>query len=154
KISYASFPDHRLAVLLQQEDDRAFTEIYERYSRKLMAMAYNYAKDLSLAEEIVQQVFVTLWERRNDVEIKELEAYLATAIKFSVFKVIQRQKRQELLARQHYQPEELVHDDQQIYARFLEEYIRGMTEKLPDKCKLVFQYSRELHMSNKEIAEK
>lgn len=150
--SYASFPDSKLSALLKRGDEGAFTEIYNRYSRKLMAMGYNYAKDTQMAEEIVQQVFVTLWERREDVKIDTLSAYLATAIKFSLFKVIQRQKRQELLAQQHYKSEELVHDDQRIYANFLEEYVKNLTEKLPEKCRLVFRYSRELHMTNKEIA--
>ena len=150
---YALSSDTELTVLLTQGDEIAFTEIYNRYSRKLMAMGYNYAKDSTLAEEIVQEVFIQLWEKRQQVEINTLSAYLATAIKFSVFRVIQRKRRQEAIAQEHYTKEDVVHDDERIYAKFLEEYINGITEELPEKCKLVFHYSRNLHMTNKEISE-
>ncbi|MBD1423116.1 RNA polymerase sigma-70 factor [Sphingobacterium chuzhouense] len=150
---YALSSDTELTVLLTQGDEIAFTEIYSRYSRKLMAMGYNYAKDSTLAEEIVQEVFIQLWEKRQQVEINTLSAYLATAIKFSVFRVIQRKRRQEAIAQEHYTKEDVVHDDERIYAKFLEEYINGITEELPEKCKLVFHYSRNLHMTNKEISE-
>lgn len=149
---YASFPDTELTALLKQGDEAAFTEIYNRYSRKLMAIGYNYAKDITLAEEIVQEVFVQLWENREKVDIHILSAYLATAIKFSVFRVIQRKRRQEVIAQEHYTKEEIVHDDERIYAKFLEEYVNRITEELPEKCRLVFHYSRNLHMTNKEIA--
>lgn len=150
---YALSSDTELTVLLTQGDEIAFTEIYSRYSRKLMAMGYNYAKDSTLAEEIVQEVFIQLWEKRQQVEINTLSAYLATAIKFSVFRVIQRKRRQEAIAQEHYTKEDVVHDDERIYAKFLEEYINGITEELPEKCRLVFHYSRNLHMTNKEISE-
>lgn len=150
---YALSSDTELTVLLKQGDEVAYTEIYNRYSRKLMAMGYNYAKDSTLAEEIVQEVFIQLWEKRRNVEINTLSAYLATAIKFSVFRVIQRKRRQEAIAQEHYVKEEVVYDDERIYAKFLEEYVNGITEELPKKCRLVFHYSRNLHMSNKEISE-
>ncbi len=150
---YALSSDTELTVLLKQGDEVAYTEIYNRYSRKLMAMGYNYAKDSTLAEEIVQEVFIQLWEKRRNVEINTLSAYLATAIKFSVFRVIQRKRRQEAIAQEHYVKEEVVYDDERIYAKFLEEYVNGITEELPEKCRLVFHYSRNLHMSNKEISE-
>ncbi|TYR34509.1 RNA polymerase sigma-70 factor [Sphingobacterium phlebotomi] len=150
---YALSSDTELTVLLKQGDEVAYTEIYNRYSRKLMAMGYNYAKDSTLAEEIVQEVFIQLWEKRRNVDINTLSAYLATAIKFSVFRVIQRKRRQEAIAQEHYVKEEVVYDDERIYAKFLEEYVNGITEELPEKCRLVFHYSRNLHMSNKEISE-
>ncbi|NGM66257.1 RNA polymerase sigma-70 factor [Sphingobacterium sp. SGR-19] len=149
---YALSSDTELTVLLTQGDEIAFTEIYNRYSRKLMAMGYNYAKDSTLAEEIVQEVFIQLWEKRQQVKISTLSAYLATAIKFSVFRIIQRKRRQEAIAQEHYTKEEVVHDDERIYAKFLEEYVNGITEELPEKCRLVFHYSRNLHMTNKEIS--
>lgn len=151
--SYHTYSDYQLACYLKNGSQEAFTAIYHRFSRQLLAIGYNYAKDMELAEEIVQQVFSVLWERRDQVQIDTLGAYLATAVKFSVFKTLHRKKRQEEMARQHYQPKIIELAEEKIDAKFLEEYINGIVEQLPEKCKLVFVCSRREGMTNAEIAE-
>ncbi|SEN01311.1 RNA polymerase sigma-70 factor, ECF subfamily [bacterium A37T11] len=146
--------DEQLTSLLKEGDHGAFTQIYERFKRKLLAMAYNYSRDKALAEEVVQEVFVSLWEKRQDVAIKSLEAYLATSIKFSVFRTLQRDLHRKELAAQHYSPAAITYDHEQVYARFLQEYIDGIVENLPEKCRLVFIYSRTDGLNNREIAQK
>ncbi|MCY4779621.1 RNA polymerase sigma-70 factor [Sphingobacterium sp. UT-1RO-CII-1] len=146
--------DEQLLCLLQQGDEPAFTEIYTRYSRKLLAIAFNYARDPDLAEEIVQDIFLSLWERRLSLKIDSLEAYLATAVKFAIFRQIYTQKKRLELAKNHYKVQTAILDEDKIYAKFLDEYIQGIAETLPEKCRLVFQYSRNMHLNNKEIAEK
>ncbi len=146
--------DEQLASLLKEGDHGAFTQIYELFKRKLLAMAYNYCRDKALAEEVVQEVFVSLWEKRQDVAIKSLEAYLATSIKFSVFRTLQRDLHRKELAAQHYTPTAITYDHEEVYARFLQEYIDGIVENLPEKCRLVFIYSRKDGLNNREIAQK
>lgn len=146
--------ERQLLLSLQQGDESAFTEIYTRYSRKLLATAFNYSRDPDLAEEIVQDIFLSLWERRSSLQIESLEAYLATAIKFAIFRQIYTQKKRIELAKTHYKIETIVLDEDKIYAKFLDEYIQGIVETLPKKCRIVFQYSRNMHLNNKEIAEK
>lgn len=146
--------ERQLLLSLQQGDESAFTEIYTRYSRKLLAIAFNYSRDPDLAEEIVQDIFLSLWERRSSLQIESLEAYLATAVKFAIFRQIYTQKKRIELAKTHYKIETIVLDEDKIYAKFLDEYIQGIIETLPKKCRIVFQYSRNMHLNNKEIAEK
>lgn len=146
--------ERQLLLSLQQGDESAFTEIYTRYSRKLLAIAFNYSRDPDLAEEIVQDIFLSLWERSSSLQIESLDAYLATAVKFAIFRQIYTQKKRIELAKTHYKIETIVLDEDKIYAKFLDEYIQGIIETLPKKCRIVFQYSRNMHLNNKEIAEK
>lgn len=145
--------DDQLILLLKQGDESAFTKIYTRYSRKLLAIAFNYCRDPDLAEEITQDIFMNLWERRQSIEIKSLNAYLATAVRFSIFKHIYANKKRQELAQENYKIETTVLIEDKIYAKFLDEYIQGIVDTLPEKCQLVFRYSRDMHLSNKEIAQ-
>ncbi len=145
--------DLQLMTLLKKGSERAFTEIYNRYWGKLLAIAYKHTKDKSASEEILQEVFLSLWNRKAIVEIQSLQGYLATAVKFSIFKQHQRQRRRLELERTEYNVQLISDDENEIDARFLKEYINGIVEQLPEKCQLVFRYSRESGMNIPEIAQ-
>lgn len=149
---YHNFSDQELLAELGLDNRLAFTELFNRYWKKLLAVSYNYTKDHSVAEEIVQEVFIGLWNRRTLLEINILENYLATAVKFSIFKSIHQQKRRAELAIQNYQTELIALDEEKIQAKFLQEYIDGIVEQLPEKCRLVFKYSRHEGLSIPEIS--
>lgn len=138
---------------IRSGDEEAFAQVYDHYWRTLLALSYQYTKDKALAEEIVQDVFVSLWQRRTDLVIDSLSAYLATAIKFSTFKALHRAKRQALIRETVLAQSSVQLDEEAIDARFLKEYVDGIVEKLPERCKLVFQMSRESHKSHQEIAQ-
>lgn len=145
--------DLQLMALLKKGNERAFTEIYNRYWEKLLGIAYKHTKDKSASEEILQEVFLSLWNRREIVEIQTLQGYLATAVKFSIFKKHQRQRRRLELEQTAYKVQLISEDEHEIDARFLQEYINGIVEQLPEKCQLVFRYSREAGLNIPEIAE-
>lgn len=152
--SLYSLTDKALVAGLKIGDEVAFNAIYRRYWKKLLAIAYNQSKDKSVAEEIVQEVFIRLWFRRTFLEIESLEAYLATAVKFSVFKFFYKQKRREDVEGSFDTEGELSSiSEDQIDARFTWEYINCLVEELPPKCRLVFKYSRVKGLSIPEISE-
>jgi len=101
-VSYQTLSDNLLADRLRSGDRDAFTEIYNRHWEKLLAIAYNHLKDKSAAEEILQEVFMSLWDRRYEVYLDSVAGYLATAVKFSIFKQISRKRRQQLLLDSNY----------------------------------------------------
>lgn len=145
--------DAELLSLLSAGNERAFTKIYDRYWNKLMAIAYHHTRDKSAAKEIVQELFLGLWNRRADLNICVLNSYLATAVRFSVFKRIERERRRREIETQEYQLNDYVDEEQKLEAKFLQEYINGQVEQLPEKCKLVFNYSRVKGMTIPEIAQ-
>ncbi|RFS25132.1 RNA polymerase sigma-70 factor [Chitinophaga silvatica] len=144
--------DEQLSILLQTGDEAAFTTIYNRYWSKLLAMAYHYTKDKAAAEEVLQEVFMQLWDRREILDIQNIGAYLATAVKFSIFNQLLKNKRRKSLAAANYIQPSVQFDEELIEARFLDEYIKGVVSKLPEKCQLVFRYSREEALPVNEIA--
>jgi RNA polymerase sigma-70 factor (family 1) len=144
--------DDQFTKLLQQGDRNAFTEIYNKYWKKLLAIAYNHTKNKTAAEEITQEVFISLWNRRESIQIKTLANYLATAAKFAIFKQIQRQRRQREIEASGYNYKPFSMDESAIDALFLQDYIDGIVNELPEKCRLVFKYSREAGLSIPEIS--
>jgi RNA polymerase sigma-70 factor (family 1) len=78
--------DHELTTLLSKGDEEAFVEIYRRYWRRLYNSAFKRLKDEDQCEDVVQNIFTDLWERRNGLEITNIEAYLTTAVRFQVIK--------------------------------------------------------------------
>lgn len=149
---YESPSDADLMLSLREGDSGAFTEIYHRYWKQLLAIAYLHCKDKIMAEEIVQEVFISLWNRRNELYIDNVNAYLATAVRLSVFKQYARQKRRDEIKEQIAAAGTTTSDEEQIYTRFLQQQINGVVEVLPEKCRLVFKLSRDEGLSIPEVA--
>ena len=149
---YTTYSDIELLNLLIEGDEDAFSMIYERYWKILMGMALNHTKDRCAAEDIVQEVFFSLWKRKNQLNINSLNAYLATAVKFTIFNQIKLEKRHSEIMDLNYvvSGNDLLED--KINAKFLQDYIDGIVEQLPEKSRLVYNYSRKKGLSNAEIA--
>lgn len=145
--------DIALLEKLQQSDESAYTEIFHRYWEKLYAIAYNRLRIRTAAEDVVQEVLASLWIRKSELDIRHLSAYLATATRYAVFRQLSRllpdhpidtaDIAQQLVA--------LPDMDHLDYCR-LQERLGLEIAGLPEKCRLVFLYSRRDQYSNKEIA--
>jgi RNA polymerase sigma-70 factor (ECF subfamily) len=141
-----------LVPLIAKGNTAAFTELYERYWKKLFGIAYNRLKDMGKAEDVVHEVFASIWKNRNNLQIEAIENYLAVATKYAVFHQLKKDQQQAQVKNQgpHYSmasPDELV-DYKQIAER-----IKTEVDKLPSQCRLIFKYSREAQMPVKEIAQ-
>jgi len=152
--AYSAYTDQELLGLMSREDQLAFTELYNRYWKKMLLVAWNHTKDKINAEDLVHEVFISFWNKRNDHLIENVPAFLATCVKFSIFKYYQKERKRAILALENYEFNEISDDDQKLDALFLRDYINGVVEQLPEKCKLTFQYSRVDGLTNSEIAEK
>ncbi|MEC5146503.1 sigma-70 family RNA polymerase sigma factor [Chitinophaga sp. 212800010-3] len=145
--------DIALLQRLYQADEAAFTEIFRRYWEKLYAIAYNRLRIRTAAEDVVQEVLASLWQRRNELNIQHLPGYLATATRYAVFRQISR-----LLPDQPIEATDAVLQPAEDPAMDLLDYyslqqrLNQAIDGLPEKCRLVFLYSRRDQLSNKEIA--
>ncbi|ULT41149.1 hypothetical protein KRR40_41730 [Niabella defluvii] len=75
------------SALLRSDDERNFRLLYDRYWKDLYQKAMSRLDNSSDAEEVVQDVFVSLWNNRYSVVVDEsLRAYLFTAVKYAVIK--------------------------------------------------------------------
>jgi RNA polymerase sigma-70 factor (family 1) len=145
--------DESLLQYLKQSSEPAFKTLYRRYWRRCFAMAFQKTKVKEVAEEITQTIFISLWEKRNDLIIKHLEAYLLTAVKYQVFKYMETQ-----LVRTHYEnqldpatwSENSV--EKEVFLRDLTRVLERAILQLPEKTQAIYRLSRIENLPYKEIA--
>ena len=68
--------EERLLKLLKDDNLAAFDEIFNRYWNRLFISTQHMLNNKEVAEDVVQEVFVDLWERRNVVKVEKLSGYL------------------------------------------------------------------------------
>jgi len=147
-LSYSIYNDGELLQLLKQSDEKAFTEIYNRYWKKLYGVAWYHLHSKEIAEDTVQEVMAALWKRKQVLEIQSLPNYLATAVKYCVFKEIAKGSRDAKALPQAGGTESSLAD-----FRFLQDMLQKEINRLPEKCRFIFRQSRDQGLTNKAIAE-
>lgn len=139
----------------KEGDAAAFDTIYHHYSKKLYNFAYGLLKDKDTANEILQEVFVQLWEKRDQVDVAlSFENYIFTIVynavrKYSRRKSIENKVRYFLSNHSSDITENT--DSDIIYNEMLELAYRTI-DKLPHKRKIVYKLSRQEGMKIKQIA--
>lgn len=91
---YHTLNERELLRLIHEEGDQlAFSEIYQRFSHFLMAYAYKITQNSSDAQDIVQNIFVSLWTNRSRLNIEgSLFNYLIKSVRFGFYKTIRRKQ--------------------------------------------------------------
>jgi RNA polymerase sigma-70 factor (family 1) len=154
-MSYDLFADEILVKLLKVSDEDAFRQIYNRYWKPAYFTALKKTHNKEVAEELVQNIFLGLWERRESSSIEQLNAYLNTAVKYQVLNYIKssiiKQRHSVLLRKQP----ELAEDDSDsvLIMHELSAAIENAINQLPEKSRVIFRLSRFENRSIKEIAQ-
>jgi len=142
---------------LIQGDKKAFEYLYNYYSPKV----YNFCKKLYLssdqAEEMVQNVFIVVWEHRGQIDPdKSFSSYLFTIAKNRILDSYKKK-----VINQAYINYTLFHQkdfnfvtEEKIYFDEMNLQVEKAIEDLPERCREVFNLSRKDELSYKEIAEK
>ena len=152
--NYESYTTDRLLEFLNKSDELAFTEIYERFWNRLFAISYNRLGEYDVAEDIVHDVFTSLWANRTKAEIASLENYLATATKYMVLLKIKKKQRERIY--KNTLKEVPIIDlpiEASLHYKKILEIVKVEIKKLPERCRLIFKYSRNDGMSVKDIAQ-
>jgi RNA polymerase sigma-70 factor (family 1) len=152
-VTLSTFPDSELLSLLSEGKVAAFDTLYNRYWKKALSLAHHKTGDLMEAENVVQDVFVSLWKRRNSLQLNgPFENYLVVSVKYRVLKVLAKRAAQRTESLDI--AGDLIDDATQEYLAFDE--LRTRLEKLigtlPEKSQLVYRLSKEDGKSYKEIA--
>lgn len=151
---YRSYDNRVLVDLLAKSDELAFMEIYDRYWQKIFTIAHNRLNNTPEAEDVVHDVFASLWANRASQQIEILENYIAVAAKYIVLSKI----RTKLRERKYQETAgtalvvEMPVETALHYKRILM-VVKTEVEKLPEKCRIIFKYSRNEGMTVKQIAQ-
>jgi len=152
---YASYSDIELLDLIRLGDKIAFSEIYGKYWKKVFTVATNKIGQLEEAEEIVQDIFISLWNRRESVIITtNLNAYLAVSVKYRVIKILAKRSQYIKYVDHSLNVIPIATNSTEDWLEFeeLKSRLELLVSNLPEKCRLVYTMSRENGMSQKQIA--
>lgn len=155
--AYSTLLDNELIDLLKSGDQTAYTQIYDRYQGLLFVYACKITKDEDEAEDIVQEVFFYLWDKRRTILFKtSLPAYLYSAVRYKYFNLLDHKKVRANYADslQEFIEKGDVQADHVIREKELTRLIEKEISLLPPKMREIFELSRKEHLSHKEIAEK
>lgn len=134
-------------------DEKALNEIYLHYWQDLFMCAYNVLRDKAACEDIVQDLFVQLWQKRNTIQINtSLRAYLYTAVRYNVFRQIRTGKVRSELFTEATERMSANTTDSIMAEKEMNRHVARVVAGLPDKCREVYKLSREEQLSHKEIA--
>jgi RNA polymerase sigma-70 factor (ECF subfamily) len=151
-MNYDLLTDEMLLNYLKHSDKKAFQTIYKRYWQSLFLTAYYKLHSKEVAEEIIQDVFTALWDKRTMKNIKTLEPYLRTAVKYKIITHI----KAELLKKNKLDSLLLPYADNLVDNTFDEQELLQAFYKsinlLPAKTREIFILSRVQHCSVKQIA--
>lgn len=154
-ISYRTLQDHDLIDLIKSEDEAAFKEIYERYFRVLYIHAYKRLQDKEDAQDVVQEVFTILWDKREQITPTiSLLAYLYTSVRNRIFNNLSHKQVESsyIQSLQYFIDQEICQTDYLVRENQLHALIEKEISALPPRMQEIFSLSRNGHLSHKEIA--
>jgi RNA polymerase sigma-70 factor (family 1) len=146
--------DIELLQRLKDSDGAAFTGIYNRYWQSLYYTAVSILQQGALAEDAVQEVFISLWRRRDELEVTHLKAYLSKAVKFQVLKVIRDNKADHLFYERLQRVSATIIKEDPLLGKEMQGIIVRLAMTLPEDCREIFRLSREEGLTYPEIASK
>lgn len=148
--------DYAILLKLKQNDEQALELLFKTHYKALLRFAKTILKDASQAEDTVQDVFIKIWEKRQNLVINtSLKSYLYMAVRNHCLNALKLNERKYWMEEGMENDEKMAINDveNKLVAKSLQQQITQAIELLPDKCKLTFQLSRYENMSYKEIAE-
>jgi RNA polymerase sigma-70 factor (family 1) len=151
-----SISDDDLWLQVTTDDEDAFAGLYNRYSAQLLKTAAFYLKDCSMAEELVHDVFVVLWQRRKFLKIKNFQSYILITTRYHVYKKLKEAKISPIeyieTYKETYQTTPFQTSTERLVQEDFETELKDYLKVLPKRCSEIFMLSRVNELSNTEIA--
>jgi RNA polymerase sigma-70 factor (family 1) len=142
---------------LKTDRTSAFERLYTRLWSQLYAVAFNYVRDKATAQEIVQEVFVKLWIKCEELQtVNDIHAFALRTIQFRIYDHFDKKSVEERYAQNAIRNSVVALDNAHHQVEYEEtfELINKEIDSLPDTTKKVFRFSRFEQRSNEEIAAK
>lgn len=148
--------NQKLAKQIKQGDIRAYELLFKTYYQALCNFANTYLNNIDESEDLVQEVFVKIWDIRNELKVTtSIKSYLFQAVKNTCFNHLKHQKVQNKHTEHlFHQSDSTVEPSNQIESKQLSLLIDEAIEKMPEKRREIFLLSREEGLKYKEVAKK
>lgn len=149
--------DKKLVEQIRQDKKGAFEKLFKRYYQQLFLFALRYVPNDEVAEDLVQEMFFNLWNKRHDLFITtSLQSYLYRSVHNQALNYLNHEKvktvyREKIVSGYK---EKLQLEDISYAEIDLEQKVTDFIEQLPDRRRTIFKLSRFEGLKNREIAEK
>ena len=147
----------QLAHSLARRDEASFEQVFKTHFKNLHAYACTITREEAAAEEVVQQVFVKLWERSEGLSISgSVPAYLYRAVYNESLNYLKHQKVRSAYGQHvvHSMKNETEHAGKSLQLKELENRLAEAMNDLPEQCRTIFQLSRFEELRYREIADR
>lgn len=147
----------QLLQKIQNEDDQqAFKQLYQLFFFRLYQFAYSFVRSKENAEEVVNDVFLNLWQHRETLNtINNINVYLYVAIKNASLNYLRKKNNALPLSIDELSVPHLhfvLNPELIMITRELQSLIREAIEQLPPRCKIIFKLVKEDGLSYKEVS--
>jgi len=150
------FPtDIELALKLQKGDVEAFDLVYEKYAGRLYGFTLKYLKSTDETEELVQSVFLKVWENYKTLKKESsFKSYLFTIAYNEICNTFRRRSHlQKFIGEQLIDSSQASNETEELIDyNSIKERVEQIVSKLPERQRTIFLKSRQDGKSNKEIA--
>lgn len=150
---FKAYTDEKLLELLQEGNISAFDEVYHRHWKSLYSGCYKRIQSRETAEEIVQDLFASLWINRHKIRVANLSAYLFAAVKYKVINHMAREvSRKRYVFDQTYAEANDNSTEESVFLNDFNQALEREIEKLPAKRQMIFRLHKNENLSLKQVA--
>lgn len=146
----------KIVEKIQSGDQRAFEKMFYAYYSKLCVFSNSHVKSLDVARDVVQEVFIKIWDNHEEFEIRHsLKGYLYQAVRNQSLNYIEKSKQKRRLGESLRKHEELMKEEhpEDLNTEELAQKVWRLVDELPERRRSIFILYRKHGLSYKEIAE-
>lgn len=153
----ASSYDHELIIRVSQGDEKAFRQLFNRYWDNVYSVAFAFTKSSVFSEEIVQDVFLKIWLKREHLaSVTKFNAYLFTVAKNHIYNELRKKTAEQPFVEhlnQHFLESSAL-PEQQLLVKETKQLINKAVRQLPGQQQAVYELSRNEGLDHAAIAER
>ena len=149
--------DAVLALFIKRGEKEAFSELYERYAAKIYHFSLSYLKNEADAKNLVQEVFIQVWEKRESLDTsKNIRSYIFKITVNAIYDFIKHKNIEDAFnnfARINFD----IHTNDTWDSVIFEEMksiLNRLVDQMPEQRRIIFNLSKRKGLTNKEIAQK
>lgn len=152
--NYRSHTDKALFALLAEGDEQAFRSLLERFQPNVFGQAMNYLKDVQKAQDVVQEVFLSLWKNRQRIKgMESPQGYLFATARNRITDEFRKKLTVPLAPDAEEIQEALLPVDEKLELKQQLALIQTAINQLPPQRKRIFEMSKKEGMKYQEIAD-
>lgn len=148
--------DTNLVKGLKRNSLKHFNKIYEKYHKQLYVFAIHYLKNKDLSKDVVQDIFLKLWEKRKDLDDElALKSYLFTMTKNHVLNMIRKKKNKKKIAaslKKTITNKSRTTTEDEVQLNEYKQLVQKALNEISPAKREVFKMRRYAGMTNAEVA--